>query len=89
MKWEKHKHLRARLSEAQNHRCAYCGKTFGSKYYDRCTLEHYQARCHGGRTTWANTVVACGKCNQTRGTQHPMKFFRANATMIHPTTKSV
>jgi 5-methylcytosine-specific restriction endonuclease McrA len=75
MKSNKTKRLRRRLSEAQNHRCAYCGKQFGSKYYDRCTIEHYQAKSHGGRTNFDNTVVACCRCNQQRGNAHPMKFW--------------
>lgn len=75
MKGSTRKNLRSRLSEAQNHRCCYCGKTFGRKYYDRLTLEHYQAKSHGGRTTFDNCVAACCRCNQARNTSHPMKFF--------------
>jgi 5-methylcytosine-specific restriction endonuclease McrA len=70
------KALRARLSEAQNHRCAYCGKVFGRKFYDRCTLEHIQAKSHGGRTNFDNCVVACGGCNTFRATANPMEFWR-------------
>jgi 5-methylcytosine-specific restriction endonuclease McrA len=74
--------LRERLSEAQNHRCCYCGIRFGKSYYTRCTIEHYQARSHGGRTTFENTVAACCKCNQSRGTSHPMKYWAARTAQI-------
>lgn len=66
--------LRARLAEAQNHRCCYCGCRFG-RGLSQLTLEHYQARCHGGRSTYENCIAACRLCNQRRGHQHPMKFW--------------
>jgi len=66
--------LREQLSEAQNHRCAYCGKPFNN-WKRRCTLDHLQARAHGGRATYENAVAACLKCNQERGVQNPTKFW--------------
>lgn len=69
--------LRRRLSEAQNHRCCYCGVDMDlrpSKPHG-ATLEHYQTRSSGGRTNFSNCVAACKTCNHARGTAHPQKFW--------------
>lgn len=72
------KNLRRRLSEAQNHRCCYCGVRFGEGF-DALTLEHYSARMFGGPTNFHNCVAACKWCNHARGTDNPQKFwFRLN-----------
>lgn len=69
--------LRRRLSEAQNHRCCYCGVDMdpAPSKPTGATLEHYQTRSTGGRTDFANCVVACKTCNHARGTLNPQKFF--------------
>lgn len=69
--------MRERLSEAQNHRCCYCGMIMNPP-----TLEHYQARCHGGQDVWENLVAACFGCNSSRKTQHPMKYWFARQQQI-------
>jgi len=46
------------------HRCAYCG--------DRAaTIDHLLPRSRGGRWTWDNTVAACGRCNERKGSRTP------------------
>lgn len=37
----------------------------------RCTAEHLQARCDGGRDEASNVVAACEHCNQTRHRLRP------------------
>jgi predicted restriction endonuclease len=71
--------LRRRLSEAQNHRCCYCGCHMNDDPTrpDGATLEHYQCQTHGGQTTYENCLVACKTCNFRRGRKHPKKFFAA------------
>lgn len=68
---------RARLSEAQNHRCCYCGceMEVDPNHPRGATLEHYQAKAHGGLNHRDNCVIACRTCNTTRGTENPQKFF--------------
>lgn len=69
--------LRTRLSEAQNHRCCYCGcKMLDDTMHPKgITLEHVQAVVHGGRTNFSNCVVACQSCNVRRGHQNARAFF--------------
>lgn len=71
------RNFRRRLSEAQNHRCCYCGCMMGDdpRHPQGATVEHYQAQAHGGKTTYDNCVAACRTCNEKRGTAHPKKFF--------------
>jgi len=75
------KRLRARLAEAQNHRCCYCGVRMAdtTKQPDSVTLEHVQAKSHGGRTTFWNCAAACYLCNYTRDVINPTKFAKAKA----------
>lgn len=78
-RWRRRK-LRA-LSEAQNHRCAYCGKHthFGkSDCMDRATLDHLIPLCQSSIQTNKdeNLIMACAHCNAIRGHMNPMKFYR-------------
>ncbi len=41
------------------HICGYCGRT-------ATTVDHIQPRSRGGANSWANTVAACGGCNQRK-----------------------
>jgi 5-methylcytosine-specific restriction endonuclease McrA len=45
-------------------RCAYC---LGPAN----TIDHVLPRSRGGRNAWANTVAACGPCNQRKGDRTP------------------
>jgi 5-methylcytosine-specific restriction endonuclease McrA len=48
------------LAEAQNWRCAYCGKIMG---FDTVSIEHVIPRWQGGSDDLANKVAACKPCN--------------------------
>ena len=83
--------FRARLSEAQNHRCCYCACIMDTNPLrpNGATIEHYQARSHGGPNRRHNAVAACKTCNEARGNMNPMKFWllknpqaRGHATRI-------
>lgn len=47
-----------------NYTCAYCGDHLEKKH---CTLDHVVPSSHGGKTTFENTVTACGPCNASKG----------------------
>lgn len=61
--------LKSILSEAQNHRCCWCGKPVDANgpRDDRPTFEHLIPLSKGGADTPANLVIACYSCNQQRG----------------------
>lgn len=47
-----------------NYTCQYCAKELSKK---ECTLDHVVPTSHGGKTTFENTVCACGPCNANKG----------------------
>lgn len=53
-----------------NYTCAYCGDQLEKKH---CTLDHVLPSSHGGKTTFENTVTACGPCNANKGNNHKIK----------------
>lgn len=46
--------------------CSYCERTVG---LTSATIDHVQPRSRGGKNTWMNVVLACGKCNYEKGSQ--------------------
>ena len=60
--------LRTQLSEAQNHRCCWCGDRFcdAPNRPQSPTLEHVQPTSLGGPNTPDNLAVACARCNRKR-----------------------
>jgi 5-methylcytosine-specific restriction endonuclease McrA len=44
--------------------CQYCGDDVSKK---TATLDHVLPVSHGGKTTFENTVTACGPCNASKG----------------------
>lgn len=44
--------------------CQYCGDDVSKK---SATLDHVLPVSHGGKTTFENTVTACGPCNANKG----------------------
>jgi len=44
--------------------CAYCNDALEKR---ECTLDHILPTSHGGKTTFENTVTACGPCNASKG----------------------
>jgi 5-methylcytosine-specific restriction endonuclease McrA len=47
-----------------NYTCAYCNAKLEKKH---CTLDHVLPTSKGGKTTFENTVTACGPCNANKG----------------------
>jgi HNH endonuclease len=68
--------LRTRLSEAQNHRCCWCGERFcdAPNRPQSPTLEHVQPLSLQGSDTPDNLAVACARCNRKRGVLAPDVF---------------
>lgn len=87
------------LSEAQNHRCCYCGQqTWHPAILDgdavphndsnRATREHITARANGGTFCKDNLAMACSQCNGTRGSTNIDNFIaRIVAKSIKSPTK--
>jgi 5-methylcytosine-specific restriction endonuclease McrA len=50
--------------------CSYCEKQLEKK---DCTLDHVLPVSHGGKTTFDNTVTACGVCNSKKGNNHRIR----------------
>lgn len=66
------------LAEAQNWRCCYCGiRCIGEHNTDdRASIDHFVPINAGGkRRDWYNEIMACRKCNQTRGSMRAIKFY--------------
>ncbi len=55
---------RRNLFERDGHMCQYCGARVGS---DRLSIDHVTPRSKGGKTSWDNCVLACVRCNSTKG----------------------
>lgn len=53
-----------------SYRCQYCEKSLTKK---ECTLDHVLPTSHGGKTTFENTVTACGTCNANKGNNKRIK----------------
>ena len=68
--------LRTRLSEAQNHRCCWCGRHMADTHGRKTspTLEHVVPRSKGGHNGPRNLAVACARCNQKRGNKNSDAF---------------
>ncbi|WP_115633538.1 HNH endonuclease [Alcaligenes faecalis] len=56
---------RERAFKLQNGCCFYCGQRMNQSPITKCTAEHLQARCDGGRIA-ENIVAACWYCNNYR-----------------------
>lgn len=52
------------------YKCAYCNTELTKK---ECTLDHVLPTSHGGKTTFENTVTACGPCNASKGNNKKIK----------------
>jgi len=68
----------ARLCEAQNWRCCYCGVSFVTGRQDNRTptREHVKPSIAGGSDAWDNLVAACRLCNEARGAMHWDRFLK-------------
>jgi 5-methylcytosine-specific restriction endonuclease McrA len=52
------------------YKCVYCETALQKK---DCTLDHVLPTSHGGKTTFENTVTACGPCNASKGNNKKIK----------------
>jgi 5-methylcytosine-specific restriction endonuclease McrA len=55
--------------------CAYCGRSAN-------TVDHVVPRSRGGGTTWENTVLACGSCNNRKRDRTPAEA--GMRLLVHP-----
>lgn len=53
-------------------KCQYCEKEYHGMHHE-LTLDHFIPRSHGGKTTWDNSVTACGDCNTRKANHTHMK----------------
>ena len=58
---------RRAIKEHFDNTCIYCGKTHDTT---DLTIDHVHPKSLGGETTTSNSVCACFKCNQDKGTEH-------------------
>jgi 5-methylcytosine-specific restriction endonuclease McrA len=61
--------------EAQEGRCFYCGAELDDHWH----VDHFVPFSLSGSNTKDNIRVACGFCNDSKGTRHPDEFLRALA----------
>jgi 5-methylcytosine-specific restriction endonuclease McrA len=88
-RWIWHLDIKDRLSEAQNHRCCYCGcrmaernligyadeRLYAHNYRDNYpTFEHVIPLSLGGEDILDNIVIACLKCNVERSYNYCKKI---------------
>ena len=66
---------RKAIKEANNYECVYCGKPHNE---NDLTIDHVHPRCMGGCSHTRNCVPACVKCNQSKGSQNWLNWFRDN-----------
>lgn len=69
--------LRAYLLEKWGRACAYCGKQGVP-----LQIEHIQARANGGSDRASNLCLACGPCNQRKGTQDVRVFLKRQPEVL-------
>ncbi len=56
---------RKNLMHRDDYTCQYCGKK------SDLTIDHIHPRSRGGKDTWDNVVIACLRCNVTKGGRTP------------------
>jgi len=62
--------------------CGYCGKDIKKSG----TIDHIIPRSRGGKSTFENSVAACGKCNSHKGDRTPREAkMRLNKKLYQPT----
>lgn len=81
-KWTLAQRLEAKqlMSEAQNHRCCYCGTTmcYEQGFSNSATFEHIVPLGLGGDDTYDNIVIACFACNNQRGNELELRLKNIN-----------
>jgi 5-methylcytosine-specific restriction endonuclease McrA len=59
---------RRNILARDNNQCQYCG---GHPPRQNLSIDHVVPRSRGGKDTWDNLVVACMKCNVSKGSRTP------------------
>ena len=59
---------RRNIFQRDQYTCQYCGC---QPRDTELTIDHVLPRSRGGRTTWENVVLACVRCNTTKGNRLP------------------
>ena len=82
---QKHK-MRQEIWHAQNGLCHYCAKAIPSSA--QATFDHKKPKSRGGTSQRENLVVACSKCNSTKGARDHYEFVRALLLDVQNVLKS-
>jgi len=64
------RYSKANVFLRDGYRCAYCEQDVTKR---AATLDHVLPVSHGGKTTFENTVTACGPCNSGKGNDKRIK----------------
>lgn len=69
---------RTLLSEAQNHKCCWCGimTTEERNKKHSSTIEHVECRSCGGSDEFENLAMSCSMCNSNRGSMTIEEFMK-------------
>ena len=59
---------RRNIFARDNNTCQYCGRHFATT---ELSLDHVLPRSQGGKSTWANLVCCCVRCNTRKGGRTP------------------
>lgn len=68
---------RQAVFQRDNYTCAYCGVRPGDKSRGQLmtkrdfTIDHVWPLSRGGKNSWGNTICACARCNQRKGSRTP------------------
>jgi 5-methylcytosine-specific restriction endonuclease McrA len=68
---------RRNIAIRDNSSCQYCGTTLETADY---TMDHVVPRARGGKSVWANLVLACIHCNKRKSDRTPQE---AGLTLKH------
>tara|TARA_B100000085_G_C18307411_1_gene416859 strand:+ start:153 stop:476 length:324 start_codon:yes stop_codon:yes gene_type:complete len=64
---------RRAIKEHFGNTCIYCGKSYESH---ELTIDHVHPKCMGGTNDTKNSVCACRKCNQDKGSEQWLSWMR-------------
>lgn len=68
---------RAAIKESWNNRCAYCGGTpIDDNSLTSLTIDHVKPKSRGGQDRTTNCIPACRRCNQAKGSEEWMGWYR-------------
>ena len=74
---------RERIKENWNHECAYCGSN------ENITLDHIKPRSLGGPDETNNVICACHECNQEKGRDQWLDWYKEQCFFSWERMKSI